>query len=93
MTMLSRAFFEHELKGLAAAYAAESGADRVATEIMLRDGISLRTVSDPISHDTYIAFDCKQGGKFGRVILPYESIVGVGFVPEGTGTGMVGFHQ
>jgi hypothetical protein len=93
MTMLSRAFFEHELKGLAEAFAAESGADRVATEIMLRDGVSLRTGSDPISHDTYITFDCKQGSKFGRVILPYEAIVGVGFVSDGTGTGKVGFHR
>lgn len=89
--MLNRAFFETELKSLAETFAAESGAKRVYIEVMLRDGGTLRMEGDPVCTDSYIAFDLKQSAKFGRVVIPYDAIVGVGF--GGDASGSMGFHR
>lgn len=88
---LTRAFFETELRGLAEAYARESGAAKVQTEIMLRNGLLVRIEGEPVCTDTYIAFDHKQGNNRVRAVLPYGSILGVNFSADQSKT--LGFQR
>jgi|GEM_PF-4900217 len=84
---LTRAFFEDELKGLAAAYAKDCGVEKVAIDLMLKNGHTLRIEGDPVCTDTYVVIDHKHG----RAVLPYRAIVGVGLAAKGGGS--LGFHR
>lgn len=86
---LTRSFFETELKDLAQAYGKETDSPKVAVEILLRDGTSVRVEGDPVCTDSYVRFDYKNGTNVRRLVLPYRSIIGVGFTQEGAG--VVGF--
>lgn len=89
---LTRAFFEDELSRLSEAYAAENGAQKVFTDVMMRNGVTLRVEGKPTCTDTYVMIDFKQGTQISRAVVPYGSILGVGFSTEGSSGGM-GFHR
>ncbi|HEY3368056.1 MAG TPA: hypothetical protein VGK74_23595 [Symbiobacteriaceae bacterium] len=85
---LSAKFFTEELPKLAEAFAKEEGAPEVYTDILLRDGITLRLEGQPVCTEAYIAFDHKAGAQKHRIILPYASIVGIGMSATGEKAGM-----
>lgn len=88
---LTRSFFEEELRSLADAYGAETGAQKVVTELLLRDGATLRMEGQPTCTDRYLMFDYKSGNQTRRAVVPYGSITAVAFA--GDSTGSLGFHR
>ena len=74
---LTKAFFADELQGLKESFAAETGADKVIVDLMLRSGQTVRLEGEPVCTDSYIAFDRKDGSHKSRTVLLYKSILGV----------------
>lgn len=89
--LLSRSFFEEELPRLTEAFAADTGAQKVATDLLLRTGTFIRLEGTLACSDTYLTFDRKSGSDISRMVLPYGAIFGVTFTPENNKT--VGFHR
>ncbi|HWI52798.1 MAG TPA: hypothetical protein VNT01_11735 [Symbiobacteriaceae bacterium] len=89
--MLTRAFFEGELKQLQQAFAADAGAEKVVVDLILKGGATARLEGEPVCTDTYIAFDRKTGAHKSRTVLLYEGILGVNFSAENEKK--VGFHR
>jgi hypothetical protein len=88
---LTRSFFEEELEGLVAAYGQETGGRTASVELMLRNGVALKVEGKPTCTDTYIAVNYKSGAQLRRAVLPYSSIVGVGFTTDHSDK-KLGFH-
>lgn len=82
---LTRSFFEEELPSLAEAYGRETG-NKVAAEVVLKNGMVLQIEGKPVCTDTYLAFDHKSGTQVHRAVLPYGSVVGVNFRSQNAGT-------
>lgn len=74
---LTKAFFVEELQGLKESFAADTGADKVAVDLMLKSGQTVRLEGEPVCTESYIAFDRKDGTRKSRTVLLYKSILGV----------------
>ncbi|MDF2627422.1 MAG: hypothetical protein K0R39_1253 [Symbiobacteriaceae bacterium] len=74
---LTRAFFAEELRGLKESFAAETGAEKVIVDLMLRSGQTVRLEGEPVCAESYVAFDRKDGAHKTRTVLLYKSILGV----------------
>lgn len=73
------------------AYVADTGVQKVNTDLLLRTGSFVRLEGKLTCGDTYLMFDRKSGGDISRMVLPYGAVVGVTFTPDSTKT--VGFHR
>ena len=74
---LTSQFFASELGALKEAFAAETGAEKVVVDLMLKSGQTVRLEGEPVCAESYIAFDRKDGAHKTRTVLLYKSILGV----------------
>jgi len=80
--MINKSFFTDRLAALQAEFRAASGVETPAVELLIRSGMMLTVEGELRAEDDFVVLDYKLRGKIHRAVVPYDSIVAVGFAPE-----------